>query len=407
VKPSRDTLPHHMSPLAILSLITAGAAALSTLWWSVLLARLVRILASGMSLRRGLKDSVEESLLSIVVPAHNEERVIGTCIDSLLAQRWQDLEVIVVADRCTDATESIVSERAARDPRLKLIRNRECPQSWAGKCHAARLGAEYATGGWIAFVDADTQAHPDLMTAAVTEASRRETGLLSLLSDLTSHHWFERSTQPVAMMALLSLFPPDAVNRDDRSRTFANGQFMLFDREWYDRIGGHAAVKNDLLEDIAFAGHMVDAGGRVNILRSDGLLSCSMYASHEDFLRGWMRIFLEATRRQCKVLRKHAIRQLLFGIFLPVLCILAVVFGSLVGGGLGWTVQILGVLGLGSQVISLLAIYRVARQPLWTVLLYPVGAWEVAIAMRWADRALRKGEPVKWGGREYVLEPGD
>lgn len=360
-----------------------------------------------MSLRSGLKDSVEESPLSIVVPAHNEERVIGTCIDSLLAQRWQDLEVIVVADRCTDATESIVSERAARDPRLKLISNRECPQSWAGKCHAARLGAEYASGGWIAFVDADTQAHPDLMTAAVTEASRRETGLLSLLSDLTSNHWFERSTQPAAMMALLSMFPPDAVNRDDRSRTFANGQFMLFDREWYDRIGGHAAVKNDLLEDIAFAGHISKAGGRVNILRSDGLLSCSMYGSHEDFLRGWMRIFLEATRRKCRVLRKQAFRQLLFGIYLPVLCMLAIVFGSLIGGDLGWTARILGAAGLVSQVIALLAVYRVARQPLWTVLLYPIGTWEVASVMRWADRTLRNREPVQWCGREYVIEPRD
>ena len=396
-----------MSLLAILSLITAVAAALSTLWWTVLLSRLGRMLASGMSLRRGLKDSVEESLLSIVVPAHNEERVIGTCIDSLLAQRWQDLEVIVVADRCTDATESIVSERAARDPRLKLISNRECPQSWAGKCHAARLGSELASGEWLAFVDADTQAHPDLMTSAVTEASRRETGLLSLLSDLTSHHWFERSTQPVAMMALLSMFPPDAVNRDDRPRTFANGQFMLFAREWYDRIGGHAAVKNDLLEDIAFAGHMSMAGGRVNILRSDGLLSCSMYGSHEDFLRGWMRIFLEATKRQCRVLRKQAFRQLLFGIFLPLLCMLAIVFGSLVGGGLGWATLILGSAGLVSQVVALLAVYRVARQPLWTVLLFPIGAWEVASVMRWADRTLSKREPVKWGGREYVLEPLD
>ena len=396
-----------MSPLAILSLITAVAAAFSVLWWTVFLGRLGRMLASGMSLRGGLKDSVEESPLSIVVPAHNEERVIGTCIDSLLAQRWQDLEVIVVADRCTDATESIVSERAVRDPRLKLIRNRECPQSWAGKCHAARLGAEYASGGWIAFVDADTQAHPDLMTAAVTEASRRETGLLSLLSDLTSNHWFERSTQPAAMMALLSMFPPDAVNRDDRSRTFANGQFMLFDREWYDRIGGHAAVKNDLLEDIAFAGHISKAGGRVNILRSDGLLSCSMYGSHEDFLRGWMRIFLEATRRKCRVLRKQAFRQLLFGIYLPVLCMLAIVFGSLIGGNLGWTARILGAAGLVSQVIALLAVYHVARQPLWTVLLYPIGTWEVASVMRWADRTLRNREPVQWCGREYVIEPCD
>jgi glycosyltransferase involved in cell wall biosynthesis len=365
------------------------------------------MLSTGLSLKRGLDKEPEAASVSVVVPAHNEARVIGRCVDSLLSQDVGDLQIIVVADRCTDATESIVSERAARDSRVTLICNKECPPTWAGKCNAARLGADHATGDWLAFIDADTNGDPRLLRAAISEAQRREVGLLSLLTDLECTQWFERTTQPVAMMALLSLFPPDAVNRDDRSRTFANGQFLLFDRLWYDRIGGHAAVKDDLLEDLAFARQICQAGGRVNVLRADGLMSCSMYGDSEAFMRGWMRIFLEATHRRPKVLRKHARRMLLLGWVLPACSIAAIVLGALAGGFWGGLAVILGSGSMLMQTVALVWTWHIGRQPAWSVLLYPLGTWSVYRAMRWAAQALESGEPVKWGGREYVLKPNE
>ena len=77
--------------------------------------------------------------------------------------------------------EAIITERMSRDDRLTLIRNTDCPESWAGKCHAARIGAEHADGEWIAFIDADTWADPDLIRAAMGEAQRRDTALLDAL----------------------------------------------------------------------------------------------------------------------------------------------------------------------------------------------------------------------------------
>ena len=363
------------------------------------------MLSTGISVRRGLQEPAVDELVSIIVPAHNEERVIATCLDSLLAQKWDRLQVIVVADRCSDATEAIVTERVERDDRVTLIRNTDCPESWAGKCHALRIGAEHAEGDMLAFIDADTEAHPDLLRAAVGEAKRRDTALLSLLTDLKSCHWFERCTQPVATMALMSLFPPDRVNRDDRARTFANGQFMLFDRDWYEEVGGHAAVKNDLLEDIAFAQVISKAGGRVNILQSDGLLACSMYGTREEFLRGWMRIFLEATSRGCKALRKQSRRQLLVGWAVPGVCVIAVALGLISSGPTAMIAISTGSLGLFLQCIALGWTYSMGRQPVWSVLLFPIGAWEVFRIMRWAERTLQRGEAVSWGGREYVLKP--
>lgn len=394
-----------MVTLSILCIVFASLAACAVIWWSVLMIRIGRMLSTGISVRRGLQEPAVDELVSIIVPAHNEERVIATCLDSLLAQKWDRLQVIVVADRCSDATEAIVTERVERDDRVTLIRNTDCPESWAGKCHALRIGAEHAEGDMLAFIDADTEAHPDLLRAAVGEAKRRDTALLSLLTDLKSCHWFERCTQPVATMALMSLYPPDRVNRDDRARTFANGQFMLFDRDWYERVGGHAAVKNDLLEDIAFAQVISKAGGRVNILQSDGLLACSMYGTREEFLRGWMRIFLEATSRGCKALRKQSRRQLLVGWAVPGVCVIAVVLGLISSGPTAMIAISTGSLGLFLQCIALGWTYSMGRQPVWSVLLFPIGAWEVFRIMRWAERTLQRGEAVSWGGREYVLKP--
>jgi len=404
-----------MSPLVVIAWVLGIVAGLNALFWVLFAVRIGRMMASGFSLRRGLRLPVDPKSVSIVIPAHNEDRIIRRCLESMLAQKWDDLEIIVVADRCTDDTEAIILELAANDKRLKLIRNEDCPENWAGKCHAVRVGAEQARGELLAFIDADTQASPDLIRAAVAELQRRDLAMLSLLTNLTCEHWFERTTQPVASMALMGLFPPDRVNREGSGRAFANGQFMMFDRQWYEQIDGHNAVKDDLLEDIAFARRLVHReDGRVNILRSDGLLGCSMYGDFEAFRRGWMRIFLEATNRTIKLLRKQAARQLVVGWALPAISLAAIIVGLMVVVGdassqsdvsaAGLVSLWGGVAGLATQFGAIAWCYAIAKQPLWTVVLFPVGAWHVFGLMRWAIRALRQGEAVKWGGREYVLK---
>lgn len=395
--------------MAIIAWVLGVSAGLNAVFWALFAGRIGRMMASGFSLRRGLRYTPRQRSVSIVIPAHNEDRIIRSCVESMLAQHWDDLEVIVVADRCTDDTEAILCDVASRDPRLKLIRNHGCPPEWAGKCHAVRVGAEHARGEVLAFIDADTKASPDLIRAAVAELERRDLAMLSLLTELTCNHWFERTTQPVASMALMGLFPPDRVNREGSGRAFANGQFMMFERAWYEQIDGHNAVKDDLLEDIAFARRLVHReGGRVNVLRSDGLLTCSMYGNFEAFRRGWMRIFLEATNRTIKLLRKQAARQLIIGWLLPAICLAAMVVGLTATGSAALAGEVAwwsGLAGIAVQSVAIAWCYAIAKQPIWTVIFFPIGTWHVFGFMRWAIRALRQGEAIKWGGREYVLRP--
>ena len=275
------------------------------LYWAVVLVRVQRINATRPTVRRGLGRAAPRGgwpAVSVVIPAHNEERVIDRCVRSVLQQDYPQLEVIVVLDRCTDGTLDILQGLADADPRLTLLINETCPDDWAGKCNAARLGAQQADGDLLLFIDADTHAHPELLKAAVSVAIERELGLLSLLSTLTCEHAFERTAQPVASMTLMTLYPPDLVNRLPKGRPFANGQSMLFDRACYESIGGHDAVKDDLLEDIAFARCVARSDRRVNILNADGLFTCSMYSSLDSFGQvgcGFSSRPANASRRGC------------------------------------------------------------------------------------------------------------
>lgn len=94
------------------------------------------------------KNSPLTPLVSVIIAAYNVERWIGACLQSILNQTWEDLEVIVVDDGSTDGTAAVVS--ANKDPRLQLIR-----QTNRGQGAALNGGAAASRGNFIKFVDAD------------------------------------------------------------------------------------------------------------------------------------------------------------------------------------------------------------------------------------------------------------
>ena len=304
-----------------------GIAVTGTLvFWIGVAFRLCMMAQTQATIREGLHlPEPTDASVSIVIPAHNEERVIDKCATSLRNQTHKNLQIIFVLDRCSDRTLEILQKHAKDDDRVSIIENDSCPEGWAGKCNAARIGASEATGEWLLFTDADTKFDKELVRCAVASAIKRNASLLSILSTLTITKTFERIAQPIASTFLVRQYPVDKVNREHRTRPFANGQFLLFSRKAYEEIGGHEAVKEALLEDIAFA-KKIDrhTGGRVQLLFADGLLKCSMYPTFEAFKTGWKRIYIESHSRDVKKLRGSAITALVVGVLLPFVGILGI-----------------------------------------------------------------------------------
>ena len=398
-----------MLVLQILCWIIIFISAASVIFWAVVWWRINRTLNSDLSVRSRIDDDVEEELVSIIVPAHNEARIIERCARGLMAQKWTSLEIIFVADRCTDETVDILRSTTGGDPRVRIIENHHCPSNWAGKCNAARLGAAGARGKYLVFMDADTLPSPELIRAAVTSAKARRSSLMSLLTKLTAKEIYERRTQTVASLMLLTLYPPDRVNRDESPRPFANGQFMIFDREWYERIGGHEAVHDDLLEDIAFARCVSREGGRVHLLSADGLLECSMYSSSMAFRRGWQRIFIESCRRKPGRMKQWALRLRVVGLGIPSATAIGAVIGAIT-----WNIgdPFIGIPAFSISIFAIILqlwvlglIYQSFNQNRLSLWRFPMGCEDLARILREGAEVLQKGEPVIWGGREYVLEP--
>jgi hypothetical protein len=210
-------------------------------------------------------------------------------------------------------------------------------------------------------------------------------------------------------MTLMRMYPIERVDHPERPRPFANGQFMLFRREAYERIGGHAAVREALLEDIAFAQRVSDEGGAVALMSAGSLLIVSMYETFGAFRRGWRRIFIEACRRRPGRMRKNAIRTLVVGVLLPLSQVVLAAWActQLFAEPRVSVILALGVAvcGLTLECTTLLWLHRLLGAPPAAVLFHPLGSLVVADALWRGASDLVHRRPVRWGGKDYVLAP--
>ncbi len=370
--------------------------------WLGMVFRLWSMKRTKPNIKEGLKLPMpEQHLVSIVVPAHNEERVVDCCAKSLRGQSYENLQIIFVLDRCTDQTLNIIQRHALEDSRVIYIEKKDCPVDWSGKCHAAQVGANQAIGKWILFTDADTEFDKELVRCAIASATERGATLLSLLSSLTISKLFEKIIQPIASTFLVRQYPVDRINRVSRSRPFANGQFLLFLKEEYDNIGGHQAVKDELLEDIAFARLVHKHKLKVQVLFADGMLTCSMYDTFLSFKNGWTRIYIEASTRNVNRLRRSAVLTFIVTFLFPLFELGGICLGYYQSKLLFW-LSISAVLGnLG--VVGWL--YTMNRAPLLYAFFSPLGGLVVSSIFWNAAAILQNQVPIYWGGRKYILEP--
>ncbi len=392
-----------MPVMEIISLVLGAIVTVSLCLWCGLGYRLWFMNRAKPVIREGLSlPSPVDAFVSIVIPAHNEERIIDRCATSLRNQTHKNIQIIFVLDRCTDNTLDILQKHAAEDNRICIIENDNCPDDWAGKCNAARIGAAKATGDWLLFTDADTQFDIELVRCSVASAIKRGAALLSLLSSLTITKNFERIVQPIASTFLVRQFPVDRVNRDHRSRPFANGQFLLFTREAYNAVGGHEAVKENLLEDFAFARCITFQGiGKVQMLFADGMLKCSMYPSFSEFQSGWKRIYIESATRNVKRLRQSAMLAIVSGIIFPAVGIAGIFVGMYTSPTLFWT----SIASLSTAIVVIAWVYRINNAPIVYAIFAPIGAAVVASMFLDSVNILKQRTPIRWGGKEYILEP--
>jgi glycosyltransferase involved in cell wall biosynthesis len=225
-------------------------------------------------------------LVSVIIPARNEEASIGRAIESVAAQPEVE-EIIVVNDQSTDATAAVLCELAARIPKLKVMSTGGLPDGWVGKNYAASIGAAAARGDWLLFTDADTYHSSGSARRALEDAADHDAVLVSYSPEQEVNTFWERALIPFVYCRLVERFSYARVNDFASPDAAANGQFLMVLREVYEAIAGHEGVAGEVLEDVALARRVKTGGHRIYFTAPIGVVQTRMYRSFSAMWQGW------------------------------------------------------------------------------------------------------------------------
>ena len=226
----------------------------------------------------------------MVVPARDEAANIGNCVSSLMAQTYpmDRLQVLVVDDHSRDETASIVAGLTRKYSSLTLMHSPPLPDGWTGKSHACWTGSRAAPpqADWLCFVDADVRAEPLLLVSALALAEARHLDFLSLTPRQVLVSFAERLMMPCGLYLLAFRQDLIRIQAPESGEATATGQFILVRRAAYENLGGHAAVRSEICEDVALARLAKRSGLRVALAGGDRLLRTRMYTGWETLWLG-------------------------------------------------------------------------------------------------------------------------
>jgi chlorobactene glucosyltransferase len=211
------------------------------------------------------------SSISVLIPARNEEKNIGSCLDSVLRQDFPIAEIIVIDDGSTDRTGRIVQDRQREHEIIRLVRNNELPPGWLGKNYALHRGAQHARGDYLLFLDADVRLSPDCLRRAMGHVIEYDSDLTTMLPVVQCVGFWEKVILPVyGKIFLWSLVPMlrpwNRLAEHRPPKPIAFGGFLLFKRSTYDEIGGHERVRQSIIEDIDLARVITWDGHKLSVL---------------------------------------------------------------------------------------------------------------------------------------------
>ncbi len=250
-------------------------------------------------------DPPNNPLVSILIPARNEEDVIKNVVISALKQSYQAIEVIVLDDNSNDNTSSILAQLALNyGLKLRVYQGSDRPDGWLGKPWACFQLSTYASGDIFLFVDADTQLEETLVDSIIGDFENNGDGLVTVWPQQILGSFSEKVIIPLVYYTLVSFLFTDYTRRDPKwmpshlALMFRNlfaaacGQCIAIPKTIYEHIGGHHLVKSDVVEDVAFARSVRNMGLPVRMYHGLDSIQCRMYTNHNQIFMGFRKNFL-------------------------------------------------------------------------------------------------------------------
>ena len=336
--------------------------------------------------------------VSVLVPARNEALNIERCVRSLLQQNYGSYEIIVLDDGSTDTTpellRSLVSEAGGR---LRSLKGDPLPEGWHGKSWACFQLGRHAKGELLLFTDADTIHQPDALRRSVGALEDSGADMLSLTPYQELGSFWEKLVVPMVYFILMCFLPLRLVWKSrNPAFSFANGQFILFRKDFYDSINGHAAVRGNLVEDVWLCMAVKKAGGTVTAFNGTDTVSCRMYRNGKDVWEGFSKnLFAGLGYKTLALLAMIVMTALLY------IAPYAFLVRSLLISEFSVTLFWLPLIQIAVVLLSRLIIAVAFRQPLSIVLLHVFSQVVLlAIAVN-SFCGIKFGKGASWKGRNY------
>lgn len=354
-------------------------------------------------------------LISVCIPARNEETNIRRCVEAALRQDYPNLEVIVLDDRSTDSTSKILHDLTmesasslsvvkGRAHALHVVSGSDLPEGWAGKPHALYQAASVARGQWLCFVDADTFLAPNALSSVFAKAVETEADLFTVMTRQILGSFWERTVMPLVMTALTVGFSPRKINDPKRRDAVANGQFIFIKRSIYDLIGGHERIKDQIVEDKALSENVKWNGHRLVVADGMQVVSTRMYTSLAAMWEGWTKNIYLGLRDHLSMLLLGAFGAtlaLIAALFLPVWPILGLTWYANDGGWMALAVVAEALLVWGYLIYIRSIVAREMGISRWYAFTTPLGAAVFAAMMLTSAWKVISGQGVTWRGRKY------
>jgi len=343
-----------------------------------------------------------DPMISVCIPARNEEKNIEACVRGILANDYHNLEVLVYDDQSTDQTPVILERLINQDPRVRLVETVPLPAGWNGKQHACHRMAHAAKGQYMLFTDADVRFAPTCLSATLAASRSLDAPLLSTFPKQETATLAERLCVPMIFFILLSYLPFSRMRRtNDPSASAGCGQFLFVRQDAYQAAGGHAAFKNSMHDGIKLPRAVRRAGFHSDLFDGTDLCSCRMYHGLASTWRGFAKNAYEGLGSVALLLFITVLHMV--GHILPAAILILWVFGVLTLTPLSIA---LALSALGISIMQRMIIGTRTQHSHWIAFLHPIAVLMMT-AIQWHSYVLHITGRRAWRGRISSNAAGD
>ena len=341
--------------------------------------------------------------VSIILPARNEEKFIGKCLESFVNQDYTNYEIMAIDDSSDDKTWEIIEKYAKKSDKVVPVKAASKPDGWMGKNWACMEGFKRASGDLLLFTDADTVYSKKVLSLAVAHLLSEKLDVLTVIPRLLCLDNITKITLPMLSTFLHSRYSALNVNNPKKGIGYFFGSFFIIKKEVYEKIGTHEKVKHEIIEDGALGKITKESGFRLKMVRGEHLLDAVYSRSSQEMWNGFERLMVPLYHQN----KSYAV-----GVFFAVLFILFIPIPFLIYSMIFLENSISFIPLLASAILSTSTIFIAAFMEtkmglnLNSVfgLFAPLGGLIVTCGFLSGILQANKSSAVSWRGRKYSVK---